>query len=63
MNRILTDQDSRFGMNMLDLDISEEEDKEIARLKSIGFTAIEALSTIFERRMLTKVREVLVSTE
>ena len=56
MNRILADQDSKFGINMLGLDLNEDEEDEVAHLKSMGFTAIESLTAVFERRMVIKVR-------
>lgn len=39
---------------MLELELNEEEEDEIRHLKSIGLTAIESLTAIFEVRM-TKV--------
>ena len=51
LKRILADQDSRFGINMLEVELNGEEEAEIRRLKSIGLTAIESLTTVFETRM------------
>ena len=41
---------------MLGLDLNEDEEDEVAHLKSMGFTAIESLTAVFERRMVIKVR-------
>lgn len=51
LKRILADQDSRFGINMLEVDLNGKEEAEIRHLKSIGLTAIESLTTVFDARM------------
>lgn len=51
MKALLADQKDRYGKNMLQVELTQEEEREVTRLKVKGISPLEALVVVFENKM------------